>query len=73
LNYFFQVDHIVQIKMFQLKTNSQHKLAIVSLKSYHSKKIIVEYLNTHSLTLHFENIFKDLNLTTIHGFFEEVF
>ncbi len=71
LNIFFQMDHLVCIKMFQLKTNSQYRLAILSLKSYCSKNIIVESLNTCSLTLHFEDILEDPNFTTtIHGFFD---
>jgi hypothetical protein len=64
LNKCFQVDHLVQKKMFRLKTNSQYKLAIVYLKSYHSIFFFIESLNTHSLTLHFEDILEDPNLTT---------
>jgi hypothetical protein len=52
--------------MFQLITNAQYKLAIVSLKSYHSKKLIVESFNTCSLTLHFEDVFANPNLLTSH-------
>jgi hypothetical protein len=56
------MDHLIRKKMFQLKTNAQYKLAIISLKSYSSKKIIVESLNTRSLSLHFEDILEDPNL-----------
>jgi hypothetical protein len=66
LNNFFQVDHLVQEKMVQLRTNAQYKLAIVSLKSYHSKFIIVQSFNTHFLTLHFEDILIDSNLLSTH-------
>jgi hypothetical protein len=37
----FQVYHLVQEKMFWLRTNAQYKLTIVFLKSYHSKFLIV--------------------------------
>ncbi len=33
---FSKLDHLVQKKMFQLRTNAQYKLSIVYLKSYHS-------------------------------------
>jgi len=56
------MDHLIRKKMFQLKTNAQYKLAIISLKSYSSKKIIVESLNTRFLSLHFEDILEDPNL-----------
>jgi len=56
LNFFFQVDHFVQKEMFQLRTNAQYKLTIVSLKSYYSKKLIVQSLNTCFLTLYFEDV-----------------
>jgi hypothetical protein len=62
LNNFFEVDHLVQEEMFQLKTNAQYKLAMVSLKSYHSNFFIIESLDTCSLTLQFEDIFEDPNL-----------
>jgi hypothetical protein len=52
--------------MFQLRTNTQYKLAIVSLKYYHSKILIVKSLNTHSLILHFEDVLADPNLLTSH-------
>ncbi len=54
--------------MVRLRTNAQYKLAIVSLKSYHSKFIIVQSFNTHSLTLHFEDILIDSNLLATHFF-----
>jgi hypothetical protein len=66
LNNVFQVDHLVQEKMVRLRTNAQYKLAIVSLKSYHSKFLIVQSFNTHSLTLHFENILVYSNLLATH-------
>jgi hypothetical protein len=53
LIFFFQVDHLVQEKLVQLRTNAQYKLVIVSLKSYHSKFIIVQSFNTHSFNITF--------------------
>jgi hypothetical protein len=66
LIYFFQMDHLVREEMFRLITNSQYKLAIVYLKSYRSKIIIVKYFNTRSLTLHFEDILAYSKLLASH-------
>ncbi len=60
------MDHLISKEMFQLKTNAQYKLAIISLKSYCSKTFIIESFNIRSLTLHFEDIFKDPNLLASH-------
>jgi hypothetical protein len=60
------VDHLVQEEMFLLITNAQYKLVIVSLKSYHSKKLIVNFFNTCSLTLHFEDVLANPNRLTSH-------
>ncbi len=46
------MNHLVQEEMFRLWTNAQYKLAIVYLKSYHSKNLFVKSLNTCLLTLH---------------------
>ncbi len=62
------MDDLVQEKMFRLKTNAQYKRAIVSLKSYHSKKLFVKSLNTCLLTLHFEDVLADPNLLASHIF-----
>jgi hypothetical protein len=53
----FQVDHLVQEAIFQLKTNAQYKLAIVFLKSYHLEFLIVKS---------FEDILTNSNLLTSH-------
>ncbi len=66
LNKSFQVDHIIQEEIFRLKKNAQYKLAIVFLKSYHLKILIVKSFNTCSSTLHFEDIFMDSNLLASH-------
>ncbi len=60
------MDHLVQEEIFQLKKNAQYKLAIVFLKSYHLKFLIVKYFNTRSSTLHFEDIHIDSNLLASH-------
>jgi hypothetical protein len=60
------VDHLVQEEMFQLRTNAQYKVDIVSLKSYCSNFSIVESFNAHSLTLYFEDVLIDPNLLTLH-------
>jgi hypothetical protein len=60
------VDHLVQVEMFRLNKNAQYKLVIVSLKSYCLKFLIVKSLNTHFLTLHFEDVLIDANLLTSH-------
>jgi len=52
--------------MFRLKTNAQYKLAIVCLKSYRSKILIVEFFNTCYLTLDFENVLTNPNLLASH-------
>jgi hypothetical protein len=52
--------------MFQLRTNAQYKLAIVSLNSYCSKILIVKSFNIHFLTLHFEDVLVDSNLLASH-------
>ncbi len=66
LNKFFQVDHLVQEEMFQLRTNAQFKLAIISLKSYYSKILIVQSLNTKFLTLYFEDVLAYPNMLASH-------
>jgi len=67
LNNFFQVDHFVQKEMFQLRTNAQYKLTIVSLKSYYSKKKFVQSLNTCFLTLYFEDVVAYPNMLASHS------
>ncbi len=66
LNNFVQVAHLVQEKMFRLRTNAQYKLDIVVLKSYCSIFLIVESFNVHSLTLHFEDVLTNPNLLASH-------
>ncbi len=60
------MDHLVQEEMFQLRTNAQYKVDIVYLKSYCSKKLIVESFNACSLTLHFEDVLTNPNLLASH-------
>jgi hypothetical protein len=52
--------------MFRLKTSAQYKLAIVFLKSYYSKNLIVESFDIRSLTLHFEDVLVDPNVLSSH-------
>jgi hypothetical protein len=66
LNNFVQVDHLVQEKMFRLRTNAQYKLDIVVLKFYCSNFLIVKSFNVHSLTLHFEDVLTNPNLLASH-------
>jgi hypothetical protein len=68
-NKIFQVDTLVQEEMHRLRTTTQYELTLISLKSYHTKFVIIESLNTHSLTLHFQNIFANQNLSTFHILF----
>ncbi len=60
------MDHLVQEEMFQLRTNAQYKVDIVSLKSYHLEFLIVESFNARSLKLHFEDVLTNLNLLASH-------
>jgi len=66
LNNFVQVDHLVQVKMFRLRTNAEYKFDIVVLKSYRSNFLIVESFNVHFLTLHFEDVLTNPNLLASH-------
>jgi hypothetical protein len=62
----FQVDTLVQEEMHRFRTTTQYELTLISLKSYCTKFVIIESLNTHSLTLHFQNILANQNLLTSH-------
>ncbi len=62
------MDHFVKEKMLQLRTNAHYKLAIVFLKSYCSKILIVKSFSTRFLTLHFEDVLADPNLLASHIF-----
>ncbi len=63
------MDHLVQEKMSELRTNAQYKLAIVSLNSYCLGFLIVKSFNTHFLTLHFEDVLVDPNRLASHIFY----
>ncbi len=52
----FQIVFVVKKEMSCLKTSTWYKLASTSLESYHKGFIVIQSLNTHSLTLHFEKI-----------------
>jgi hypothetical protein len=60
------VDYLVQEEMFQFLKNAQYKLAIVSLKSYCLKILIIKSFNIFFLTLHFEDVLANPNLLTSH-------
>jgi hypothetical protein len=60
----FKVDKCVSNKMQWLKTTIQWHLCISSLQPFRKTHTITQYLNTKSLSLHFENIEIDHNLQT---------
>jgi hypothetical protein len=60
------VDHFVKKKIVSIKNKCTIQTVIVSLKSYHSNMLIVETLNIHPLTLHFEDVFAYPNLLASH-------
>jgi hypothetical protein len=62
----FQVDTLVQEEMHRFRTTTQYELTLISLKFYHTKFVIIESLNTRSLTLHFQNILANQNLSASH-------
>ncbi len=66
LNNFFEMDHLVQDEMFQLKTSAQYKLCTISLKSYCSKNLIIQSFNTQSLIIHLEDVLEDPNILASH-------
>jgi hypothetical protein len=52
--------------MHRLKTTIQHAITIASFISYHKKFIIMQFLNTYSLKLHFQDILNNPNLFASH-------
>jgi hypothetical protein len=55
--------------MHRLKTTTQYKITIASLKSYCKKIIIIQFLNTRFLKLHFQDILNVPNLFASHIFY----
>jgi hypothetical protein len=62
----FQVDTLVQEEIHWLRTTAWYELTLIFLKFYCTKFVIIESLNTCSLTLHFQNIIVDQNLLAFH-------
>ncbi len=60
------MDTLVQKEMHHLKTTAQYEITIVSLKSYCKHFIIIQFLNTCSLKLHFQDVLNDPNLFASH-------
>jgi len=62
----FQINALVKKEMHQPKTTTQYELMFISLKSYHTKFVIIESVNIRYLTSHFQNIFAKQNLLAFH-------
>jgi hypothetical protein len=52
--------------MHQRKKITQYELMFISLKSYHTKFLIIKSFNIHYLTSHFQNILAKQNLLAFH-------
>jgi len=55
--------------MHRLKTTTQYEIRIASLKSYCKEFIILQFLNTRFIKLHFQDILNVPNLFASHIFY----
>jgi hypothetical protein len=60
------VDTLEQKEMHHLKTTTQYEIIIVSLKPYRKYFIIIQFLSTCSLKLHFQDVLNHLDLFASH-------